>query len=426
MRLLPFFPLLLLAASAISACDAHDYWLITDKIEVNSDEEILSSKNVEPLEQELFVRYQLDYEVENTGSQATEVVVSATSFVNHIERATAQKIWHLDAGENGQGILTTNQLQLGNSLEVSLKCCSQSQCSRNAVLCPETTESLPDSNGIAAFCYDACEDTTSCMRQCPSEESCQSRCQNTQDREKCHKEYCDYGGTAASCSFLCADKDESCYETCHPTESCANKCLSLQATCFRNCLSTWTQCTEDSYSAGEGDIPCALCDGEGTCKTDYSIPAEEDNYVLHSSDGQDYPCEPKCNEYPSACVSGCETLYEGDTERMRCLSRCLDQHLFWCNDYQIPTDYVDTNGKQPCCFTNYCSNSLTSVVKTYDVECFNDTSCSSGSSCSPEGICVSDGSSNCSGQPRSSHSSYIWLLMPVAVILLRRRRGRHA
>ncbi len=426
MRFLPILIVFSLATSALSACDTKDYWLIDETITVNSDSEIFTASNTAPISQELFVRYQLDYQVENLSNQATEVVVSATSYVNDIERATAQKIWHLEASESGEGILTPEQIQLGNSLVVSLNCCNKSQCSRSSVLCPESNDSLLGTDEIAAFCFNACQDTSLCIRQCPAEESCQNRCKNNQNEEQCRKDYCEYGGTAASCAFLCAGKDESCYESCSPTPECEDSCISKKATCFRNCLSTWNQCTDEFYSAGEGQIPCSLCGGEGLCSTNTELPLNENELILYGADGQKYECDLNCSAYPPECVTSCEEFFEDETSQMQCLSRCLDQYLFWCNDFVIPTDYVDSQGKQPCCFESYCNNALNSVVKTYDVECFNDTSCSSGKSCSPTGVCVLNNSSNCSGVPSTPGKVFIWLLLPMACLAFRRKRGRHA
>ena len=104
----------------------------------------------------------------------------------------------------------------------------------------------------------------------------------------------------------------------------------------------------------------------------------------------------------------------------------LQQHLYWCNDYTIPVDYVDPLGHQPCCFETFCKNSLNGVVKSYDVECFNDTSCRSGKYCSSEGICVDKGTpSNCSSHPLQKPSSALYWLMALfgGAVLIRRRKG---
>ena len=86
-------------ACVLSACDAHDYWFIPNAIIVDSEEGIQEASNQEVIEQDLFVRYQFDYELQNLSQDSdTEVVVSATSYVNSIARATGQKVYHLDPG----------------------------------------------------------------------------------------------------------------------------------------------------------------------------------------------------------------------------------------------------------------------------------------------------------------------------------------
>ena len=559
-------------------CDAHDYWALPDQLEVNSEEGILTASNTESLNQDLFVRYQFDYEVQNLSSQPTEVVVSATSYVNTIERVSGQKVWYLEPDELGQGILTTSQLELGNMLVVNLSCCEASQCSRNEVLCPETEDwTVENANAMASFCYRACKDPTSCILQCPDDEACETHCNDAMrtttkeevasclqqcpndscletcrtthededdqlacisrcpltceqtcesaleaalatcqcsteeycqeacqgaseaDQEtcirlcldqkncqickelqqkkwaacihscpaesecqtacnhleadekvsclakcassqtckgyceadikaKCRKQNCDYGGEVATCAHKCIN-DPDCYlESCQPTSECQETCTSMQASCYRNCISTIAQCTDSfQYTAETKIIPCALCGGEGTCLYD----VEDNNPTLSTrhSNGQKsgviYACDLDCSRYPSTCVTGCNDLYSDDESRMECLHMCLNQHLFWCNDYEIPTDYIDSNGYQPCCYSDSCYSSLTGVVKTYDVECFNDTSCSSGKYCSSEGICVSSGSSSCQSSLYSPrHRSVFWLfILSFGVIFYRTRKG---
>ena len=119
--------ILAVLACVLSACDAHDYWLSARSfssvlwIKVSSEEGVLTASNQETFKQDLFVRYQLDYELQNLSQdQDTEVVVSATSYVNSIVRATGQKVYHLDVGESAQGILTSSQLELGNQQHLPL------------------------------------------------------------------------------------------------------------------------------------------------------------------------------------------------------------------------------------------------------------------------------------------------------------------
>lgn len=403
MRGVPVYLIFLIAIHALTGCDAHDYWQITETLEVDSEKDVLKSISEDSIEQDLFVRYQLDYELTNpSDTQSTEVVVSATSYVNAIERATGQKVWHLAPSEVGQGILSTTQLQLGNALVVTLACCEQSRCTRKEVLCPTDTENLPDVSEIADFCYGSCTDPfyySYCILQCPGEEACDEYCKDSQNIEQCRKDSCGYGGEVASCLHHCT-KDDSCLETCTPTDICTKDCMSLVATCFGNCLATWTQCTDDIYEPDTELIPCALCGGDGLCKTNFDT-TEKEGHTLTGEDGTEYPCDIDCHIYPAECFLGCEDAYDDDSGKMTCMSQCIRQHQFWCNDYTIPVDYVDTQGGQPCCFENHCQSSFKGVVKTYDVECFNDTSCSSGKYCSDEGICVSNGSS-CQGLPLSS------------------------
>ena len=456
MRFLPSI-IILIAAGCLSACDAHDYWLLQNKIEVNSEEQLFSSSNEDPIEQDLFVRYQVDYAVSNLSDEKpTEVVVSATSYVNSIERKKGQKVWHLDASQTGEGILTTSQLELGNSLVVSLECCSESKCTRKEALCPQKTDNLPEASAIADFCYNACDamDTLVCAIQCPTEESCLETCPKPADEDdleaftenvSCRNKHCDYGGDVSTCYSVCKT-DETCYETCTPTDECLETCVSNRATCFRNCLATWTQCTDDIYKPENGTIPCDLCGQSGLCNTNFSTNEDEatcrkekeqeqqdpdvpvtliiDSYCLKTADsGEIVNCNLDCSRYPAECVTGCETYFESDEERVPCLERCLEQHLFWCNDFSIPMDYVDSNGQQPCCFEPYCHNSLETVIKTYDVECFTDTSCSTNHYCSSEGICVSDGSvSNCTASSKAPKSTFPFVLFAIAGLLTLRRR----
>lgn len=466
MRFLPLLTILV-SAGCFAACDAHDYWFLPNEIVVNSDQGILTDSNEESIEQDLFVRYQVDYSVSNQSQEkSTEVVVSGTTYVNSIERTKGQKVWHLEPGETGEGILTSSQLELGNMLVVSLECCSESKCSRKEAICPQNTDNLPDSASIADFCYNACDEVDSiiCAIQCPLEDKCIKACQADKDCQKYlnvkdgdpvaytnyqawRELHCNYGGDVSTCFSVCKD-DLSCYDTqCIPTDECLETCVSNRATCFRNCLATWTQCTEDAYDPGDGPIPCELCGKEGLCHTNFSTneagaycredrqkandgPDDDpynviaETYCLKTVDSDEIvDCSLDCSRYPAACVMGCEKYYESAEDRVPCLDRCLQQHLFWCNDFTTPKDYVDSNGKQPCCFESYCNNALETVIKTYDVECFNDSSCSTNHYCSSEGKCVSTGaSSNCSGSPGSSTSFPIILFILAGAIALGRRK----
>lgn len=554
-----------LLAFGFSSCDAHDYWVLPEQLEVNSEEDILTSSNTESLSQDLFVRYQFDYEVQNLSSEPTEVVVSATSYVNTIERVSGLKVWHLEPDELGQGILTTSQLELGNMLVVNLSCCAASRCMRKDVLCPENiSPDVDEAKSVATFCYNACKDSTSCILQCPDNEACETQCkdaiksvqpedmnaclnqcpaddcmvscqqahsdeterslcisqcpltcaqlceaklqedffscecpteeaceqkcaerpemehssclntclskkacekcqQQQQERwsscltscptnscgescndlegdeklsclaqcestitcktqcedkvkSECRQKHCDYGGDVATCAHNCVDNPDCYLESCNPTPECEETCTSMQATCYRNCIATAMQCTGNiQYFPHTEIIPCALCGGEGGCR--YNIQDNNPTLSTSSSNGQKwgvvYSCDLDCSRYPASCVTGCNSLYDDDESRMDCLDMCLRQHLFWCNDYTgIPSDYVDANGYQPCCFSDTCHGSLTGVVKTYNVECFNDTSCSRGKYCSSEGICVSSGASSCQSQLHSpAKSGLLWMIL---------------
>lgn len=405
----------------VCACDAHDYWALSHTIVVDSEQDILSAQNDSSFSQDLFVRYQLDYEIQNlSASQASEVVVSATSYVNAVERATGSRVWHLDPDETAQGILTTSQLQLGNSLVITLSSCATSRCSRKEVLCPETTDSRPEVSEIATFCYDACKDTQTCIATCPAESSCTEYCKDSADVDDCRTQNCDDGGSVSTCAHVCRDEVEC---DCTATEECIGTCQSKSATCYRNCLATWTQCTDEVSEIQTDKIPCALCDGVGLCHTDFDT-TEEEIHTLTSESGETYVCDLNCRVYPAACVTGCEELYADDSSRHTCLDGCLRQFMFWCNDYSIPVDYVDSSGKQPCCFESFCHAELSGVVKTYDVACFNDTDCGSGSSCSDEGLCVASGSSNCAATPRSKSPHSLFWLLPILCFILRKKEAR--
>ena len=420
----------ILAGGLLSACEAHDYWLLSETLTVDSSQEIYKVSNSEDIAQDLFVRYQLDYELENTNSsQSTEVVVSATSYVNGFERATGHKVWHLDPSQKVEGILMTNQLELGNKLIVSLECCNSSMCTNKEVLCLSDDEftSVPDTASVAEFCYDSCESTDECLKTCAAESECKDLCQDEdgEEDESCRKEYCGLSGPLDSCDYLC-NHEENCLASCEPTRECQADCMSLRASCFMNCLATWNRCEDEAYQPDTDIIPCALCGGEGSCKINLNTKISEE-WSITSTEGTTYPCNLECQNYPSECVTGCEALYEGKKERMDCMDLCLQQQLFWCNDFMIPMDYVDSRGKQPCCFETACQGSLNGVVKSYDVECFNDTSCSSDKTCSSEGICVSKGTgSSCQAMPLSSNtrSGICWILLLFAGYGIHRRGAR--
>ena len=415
----------ILAALAVSGCDAHDYWALPHPLTVDSDAD--AGYNESTVSQDLFVRYQLDYEIVNKSeSQPSEVVVSATSFVNSMFRTTGSRVWHLDSGESRQGILTTSQLQLGNSLRISLSSCAESRCSRREVLCPQSLEDLPDSQEIATFCYGACRNIESCIESCPSESTCQEFCKDISFMQSCRKTSCSSAGLA-SCAHICRD-DLACHENCKPAQECIDTCSGESATCFRNCLATWTQCTEEVYKT-EKDytddvIPCSLCGGDNTaCQVDFSQTGQ-DIHVLRDDGGNEYSCDLACGSYPPECVTGCDALFETDEDRMRCEDACLSQFLFWCNEETIPVDYVNSSGRQPCCFGQFCQAELRAVVKSYDVECFNSTECGTGSTCSDEGVCVRSGTSECSTQPGDVPApAPLFLLFAAAGIHRIRRRG---
>ena len=85
MRQRHFLQTVALLGVITAGCEAHDYWVLTDVLSVNSEQEVYSAQNNKEISQDLFVRYQLDYELNNLSTdQSTEVVVSATSYVNDI------------------------------------------------------------------------------------------------------------------------------------------------------------------------------------------------------------------------------------------------------------------------------------------------------------------------------------------------------
>ena len=418
---------MILAGNLLLACEAHDYWLLNETLTVDSSQDVYKAVNSEEISQDLFVRYQLDYELNNTNSsQSTDVVVSATSYVNGFERATGHKVWHLNASDTVQGSLMTNQLQLGNKLEVSLACCSASKCTNKEVLCLQHDEgiSIPDMQTVAEFCYDSCQSTEACEQKCPAESACLKAC--PENDNACRMLSCGMPDSLDSCDYICNHDEDCMANDCQTANECLSVCKSLSASCFKNCLATWNRCEEEVFSPETDVIPCALCGGEGKCTLHLEV-GSVDKQTITSEDGQVYECEIDCRYYPSACVTGCEELYEDKQSRIACLDQCLTQHLFWCNDYNISDDYIDSQGQQPCCFASDCEASLTGVVKSYDVECFNDTSCSSDKVCSPEGICVASGvSSSCHAQPMKSehHCGLFWLIFISGIVFYRvRQRG---
>lgn len=384
--------------SLTTACETHDYWLMSADIQVDSEQQILSAVCSDDLSQDLFVRYQLDYEIQNNSSEkSSEVIVAATSYVNRIARVTGQKVWHLEPEQVARGILTTSQLQLGNALKISLQCCESSRCRAKDVICPQNEDQQNDVAQVANFCFNACEDTAECQEQCPAENACSEHCQDSEN-ENCRAENCVNSGSLSSCALYC-DNDKDCLESCTPASECVDICLSHRAACFKNCLATWYQCSGNAYDPEDTLIPCELCGGNGMCQTNFSF---DESHTITGENGEQYLCNLDCTAYPAVCVTGCESHFQQKSQQIDCLDNCLQQQLFWCNDYNAPVDYIDTNADQPCCFSDFCQSSLSGVVKTYDVECFNHTDCSSGHVCSDEGICVSSGSgSSCSASPRS-------------------------
>lgn len=409
------------------ACEVHDYWMIPSSLTVDSEQDTYYSELDEPLKDDLFMRYQLDYTIENKStSNPSEVVVIGTSYVNSFERAVGLKVWHLEPDEKQDGILMSQQLQYGNALNVSLACCNMSECNRRDVLCPEEAG---DTTQIASFCYHACIDRSSCIDKCPTQSACEQHCKESSpsDLIKCMQDTCTTPGKVNSCKQICGE-DESCYESCEPYSGCVNKCTSNAAACFKNCLSTWAQCTDDLFLPDDSDIPCSLCGGADDEACTFTV-SKEDDPILVSNEGTEYICGVDCSAYPSACVTGCEALFEDDTSRINCLDLCLMQHLYWCNDYTIPTDYVDTTVTQPCCFSDFCQAEFFGIVKTFEVQCFNDSSCSSNHYCSDEGVCVASGSGGCSASNvRRTPHVLIWtaacIVLLFSLYTIRRRRRR--
>ena len=138
-------------------------------IEVDSNTGVYEAHSKDEISQDLFVRYELNYEIENVNtSQETEVVVSATSYVNHVERSTGQKVWHLNGSEKGAGVLTHALLSYGNSLSVSLFCCATSRCVSKEVSCSHlTANDGVDSgeDGTVSFCYKSCNTPEICINK---------------------------------------------------------------------------------------------------------------------------------------------------------------------------------------------------------------------------------------------------------------------
>lgn len=406
-----------------SSCDAHDYWLMSDAVEVDSEQGVYGAKGGDTSPQDLFVRYEFDYEVENMSvSNDTEVVVSATSYVNGVARATGQKVWHLEPESRLQGVLMPTQLSYGNSLEVSLECCRSSRCSAKEVVSVALSEE-EDVSATAAFCYDSCMDTASCLLQCPTDESCAEVCEDLSSQEACREEICRSGDGFETCAVKC-QSDAACLVSCVVAPECEDECISKAGGCFKNCLATAYLYTGNVYSAESPWIPCSLCGGEGRCKVNFGVSEARE---LESEKGEHYSCNLDCSRYPSVCVTGCQEMYASDSERMACLNTCLVQQLYWCNDYLIPEDYIDNETKQPCCYSDYCKNRLTGVVKSYGVDCFNDTNCASGSYCSYEGVCESSGSGcNAAILGKRSPLSEVCIVFVLFGLLVFERRRRYA
>ena len=242
-----------------------------------------------------------------------------------------------------------------------------------------------------------------------------------------------------ACEQYCDDDDEACLTNCQPSEACAQQCASTAVACFKNCISTWSLCNDEPFENISSIVPCSLCD-DGKhelaekpkgCKYNPEMPApnEHDEIINVLTDGETtYQCPSNydCDHFPAICLTDCEKLFKSgsDTIRMNCLDQCVQQHLLWCNDFELPSEYIDTRYKQPCCYQSACNASMASIVKTLDVQCFNDTSCSSDHYCSDEGVCVESGASNCSQTlaPKSGRAALLVLLTTLVALTCRRRR----
>ncbi len=398
-------------AFCINACEVHDYWSIPDALVVNESQD---RDDAERLETDLFVRYQLDYSVTNTSSNMTEVVVSGTSYVNNTARTTGMKVWRLNPKETGEGILTPTMLEYGNALQVSLLCCNQSKCKRNEVLCPvesDTPEGINAGSNHSVFCYQACQDVDRCNAACPAQSACESYCKKNypaNKQEQCMEFDCSISGLVNSCEQIC-DGDEDCLETCKPALSCAHACSSSAAACYKNCISTWSLCTDTTYSSDANIVPCSLCakDLESPTACLYNKTPQWNEgtpvFSLHKADKSSdivYTCDNSynCDVYPSVCIDDCNAIFSSgsDALRAKCVDKCIEQHLFWCNDFYVPSEYIDSNYDQPCCYEEACTAEMQGIIKTMDVECFDDSACGSNHYCSPAGVCTENGVSSCS------------------------------
>lgn len=414
----------------LASCEAHDYWLLTEPIEVDSRAGIYAAHSKDEIAQDLFVRYELNYEVENVStSQETELVVSATSYVNNVERSTGQKVWLLDVGEKSAGVLPPESLSYGNSLRVSLFCCSTSRCEPRKVSCSHLEKDTQYDEAIISFCYKSCNTPEVCIDKCPSESACSQICKDAESVETCRRASCKSDAGLANCEQTCGD-DKNCLESCTAVPECVDGCYSQVAGCFRNCLSTAYLCTDNAYLSDVKWIPCALCGGTGLCACDFRV---QDTRKLTSSTGIEYTCDLDCSTYPSACVTGCDKLYDKDSDRENCLNQCLTQYLFWCNDNQISVDYIDSSIEQPCCYSDFCQGRLTGVVKSYDVECFNDTNCGSDKYCTDQGVCEIAENSGCAAMPNAAAKKnpyrlpflYLFVILIIGRCVYRKRRSQN-
>ncbi|MGI5829035.1 MAG: hypothetical protein ACOX8U_02565 [Bradymonadia bacterium] len=417
----------LLILIAVCACETHDYWQLQQKLEVNSDESVLSAKLDEPLSQELFVRYALDYEITNESAKQTQVVVGATTYVNNTVRARGQKVWTLEPNASMRGNLGTTQLEIGNAIDVRLECCESSSCTPREVLCPQIDASLLQNPNNAELmeltqnagmtCFRSCQRAAECSKQCPAEASCDEECEGSLKPEKCKQENCLADSGLATCSQFCGE-DIACLQNCVPNPSCVDHCYVQDTACFGNCLSFWTRCTGKRYyppliAQDQDWLPCAMCGAEGKCGVNWERSEE---LFIYDSQKQPVPCDLRCDRYPSACTKACKELHAEEEAQATCSALCIEQHLYWCNNFYVADDYLDSKHKQPCCYGTYCHNSLQAVLKTYEVRCFNDAECGVGRRCSPQGVCIDQGqSASCSV---SCAPITIWHALFAAIMLL--------
>jgi len=367
-----------------STCEQQDFRQLDEVLVVSASQGIAETSLVEPYYHPIITRHEVDYRVSNTSEQgeAVEVVVHAESLVNGIVRAAGWAVLQLDAGAVAEGRISDLELQLGNSVDLSLQCCGASRCLPRKVLCPGSATT-------PAVCVEGCGRLEGCTQDCV--DAVDSTCLDCTDSE--------------------------CRTSC-----CTDQCASAAAACVGTCLAMYERCGQTTPKNDAVLIPCSMCTATtGLCSWTWSV--ENQAVMLVDSNLVETRCEPDCRSYPAACTSECDT--SDPTEGFFCARNCVLAYQRACG---LDPTSPSTNVEMPCCFGQVCEASMEAVFKFEAVECFQHTVCGSGRVCNDRGICenkVRLDQTSCDLAPRArTVTSPLWLLALGFLLALSRHAGQ--